>query len=163
MKSAFIRAAMVIAVGIAMIAPLKVSADPLTKPQLAQVASMSKAYFAAVATGDWDTINPLVTPGFVVIGLNGKPVPPKTLAAAMAKLGGASNAYNGKVSLDKASVVGKTVTANVSVDAFNTSPAGLDSSFPISSRAKHTLTYVQGADGKWLISKDQVNSRIVQH
>ena len=55
-----------------MIAPLKVSAADLTKDQLAQVASMSKAYFAAVATADPDNVTPLTTPNFTVVGINGK-------------------------------------------------------------------------------------------
>ena len=137
-------------------APLQISAAPLSSSQTTLLKSGTSAYFKSLSSGNLDALTAQTTPDFKITR-NGKAISAENLSgmiqAAKLNLGSSSGSMRIDSASTAAGVITEIVTLKGEAETFNS-----DNTQGVSGMVQHRLTWVKGASGKWLLSHDEILS-----
>ena len=141
--------------GLALALPSVALAQSASAPAPSSLAAATNAYFAAFATADYAALARTTTRTFRMIGPDGKAVDPGEYLGAMYTRHIDSSTPRTTVQTGTPVVTGKTATEPVFYASFDYRI--LDGfQFLERDNSDHQLSFVQAADGTWLLDEDHI-------
>jgi hypothetical protein len=138
-------------------AALGVNAGDLSVVQRDAVRSAASLYFGALASGDYDQLNAIVTPGFRQIEPDGSVRGVGDVIGAASRVALDGSKPQGRVTFGAAVFDGGRVRQPVDDQTYTYSFVG-GRQRVVRSYSSHTLTLVQAADGSWRVAADRLRS-----
>jgi len=155
------RAAATVAATVLLAAPLGASAQTNTAPSQVQVnaiSALTDQAFRDVHDGKADAFAALTTPDFKVTLPDGSTTGVEGVFAPATARDLSSAGYSRDVTVNSMTSDGKSITENLTVRTTSGQYDidGQDGTGPVQTTQDRTLTWVQGADGKWLLQSEKL-------
>jgi hypothetical protein len=156
------RAAATVAATLLLAAPLGASAQTNTAPsqdQINAIRSLTDKAFNYVHDGKADDFAAITTSDFKVTLPDGSTTGVEGVFAPATARDLASAGYSRDVTVNSITADGTSVTEDVTVRTTSGQYAidGDDGTGPVQTTQERTLTWVQGADGNWLLSSEKLS------